>query len=56
MPYSIIPVGRGYKVMSQDVRTFSRQPLSKKQAMNQRTAIALTEAKKTHKPVSFFYG
>lgn len=63
MPYSIIPVGKGYKVMSQDGRTFSRKPLSKKQAQKQRTAIALSEVQrtsrgevqKTKKPMSFFY-
>lgn len=56
MPYTIIPAGRGYKVMSQDGRMFSRKPLSKKMAQAQRTAIVLSEARKTGKPVSFFYG
>ncbi len=55
MSYTIIPVGRGYKVLSQDGKTFSRKPLSKKQAQKQRTAIALSEARKTGKPVSIFY-
>lgn len=56
MPYTIVPIGRGYKVMSQDGRTFSRKPLSKKQAQKQRTAIALSEHNKTGKPISLFYG
>lgn len=55
MPYAIVPVGKGYKVMSQDGRMFSRKPLTKKRAQAQRTAIALSEARKTGKPVSFFY-
>lgn len=55
MPYNIIPVGHGYKVMSQDGKVFSRKPLSKKQAMKQRTAIAISEARKTGKPIATFY-
>jgi hypothetical protein len=41
--------------MAQDGKVFSRKPLSKKQAQKQRTAIALSESRKTGKPVSIFY-
>lgn len=55
MPYAVVPIGSGYKVMSQDGRTFSKKPLSKKRAEKQRVAIALSEARKTHKPVAMFF-
>lgn len=55
MPYAIVPIGRGFKVMSQDGKVFSRKPLRKKRAEAQRTAIALSEARKTGKNVSTFY-
>lgn len=55
MPYAVVPVGSGYKVMSPDGRTFSRKPLSKKRAEKQRVAIALSEARKTHQPAAIFF-
>lgn len=57
MPYKIEPVKKGFKVCESanpDV-CFSKQPLSKKRAQAQRVAIALSSAKREHKPVSAFF-
>lgn len=55
MPFKIIKEGRGWK--TQDVKSgkvFSAKPLTKEQAQKQRIAIALSEHRKTKKPVGSF--
>lgn len=54
MPYSIVPVDQGYKVMSPDGRTFSKKPLSLKRAKKQRLAISLSESKTSGMPITFY--
>jgi len=57
MPFQIKKVGKGYKVVEPGkTHVFSNNPLSKKQAMKQMVAIALSESRKSGKPIkSFFY-
>jgi hypothetical protein len=57
MPFQIKKVGKGYKVVEPGkTHVFSNNPLSKKQAMKQRVAIALSESKKSGNPIkSYFY-
>jgi len=57
MPFQIKKVGKGYKVVEPwKTHVFSNNPLSKKQAMKQRVAIALSESKKSGNPIkSYFY-
>lgn len=55
MPYKIEKVGKsGFKVCDSN-RCFSNKPLTKKNAERQRIAIALSESKKTGKPVSKYF-
>lgn len=54
MPYSIIPQNKGYLVCSED-KCFSKKPISKKMAMKQRVAIAISEQKKTGKPMKNYF-
>jgi hypothetical protein len=57
MPYKIVKEGTGFVVMDKKGKQFSKKPLSKKIARKQQIAIALSESKKTGKPVSsFFFG
>jgi hypothetical protein len=56
MPYELVKVIRGFKVVDPATnRIFSTKALSKKQATKQRIAIALSESKKTGKPVKSFF-
>ena len=57
MPFQIKKVGKGYEVIEPGkTHVFSNNPLSKKQAMKQRVAIALSESKKSGNPIkSYFY-
>ena len=55
MPYKIEKVGNsGFKVCDSN-RCFSNKPLTKKQATKQRIAIALSESRKTGKPVKKYF-
>ena len=54
MPYKIEKVGKGYFV-SDNIKRFSKKPLTKKMAEKQRIAIALSEHNKSGKPVSFYF-
>ena len=56
MPFQIKKVGKGYKVVEPGkTHVFSNNPLSKKQAMKQRVAIAISSSKREHKPISSFF-
>jgi len=54
MPYSIEKVKGGFKV-SDGKKYFSNKPLTKKVATSQRIAVALSESKKTGKPISNYF-
>ena len=54
MPYKIVGSGYGYKVCDK-MKCFSVKPLTKKVAIKQRIAIALSESKKFKKPLSYFF-
>jgi len=55
MPYKIEkqPSG-GFKVCDAN-RCFSNKPLTKKQAVKQRISIAISESKKTGKPIGTYF-
>lgn len=56
MPYKVIKEGKGYFV--EDVkshRKLSKKPLSKVMAHKQEVAVALSEHRKTGKPVKSFF-
>ena len=56
MPFQIKKVGKGFKVVEPGkTHVFSNNPLSKKQAMKQRVAIALSESRKSGKPVKSYF-
>lgn len=56
MSYELVKVNRGFKVVDPATnRIFSNKALSKKQATKQRIAIALSESKKTGRPVKSFF-
>lgn len=56
MPFQIKKVGKGFKVVEPGkTHVFSNNPLSKKQAMKQRVAIALSESRRTGKPVKSYF-
>lgn len=54
MPYTIERKGAGYAVCDAK-RCFSNKPLTLQKARKQQIAIALSEAKKTGKPVSKYF-
>lgn len=54
MPYHLEKVGHGFKVCD-DTRCFSKKPLTKKQSKKQIIAIALSESRKTGKPVKNYF-
>jgi hypothetical protein len=54
MPYKIVPEGSGF-IVKHGTHAFSKKPITKEMATKQRIAIALSEAKKTQKPVSKFF-
>jgi len=56
MPYKIVKTGYGFKVQGPHNKTYSKHPMTKHQAEKQRVAMALSEAKMTHKPASLFFG
>lgn len=55
MPYKIKHVEGGFIVEDKKGKKFSKHPLTKKMATRQRVAIALSEARKTGKPVSTYF-
>jgi hypothetical protein len=56
MPYLLDQVKpRGFFVTDKSGKRFSKKPLSKKMALKQRIAIAISEANKTHKPIEKFF-
>jgi len=55
MPYAIKKEKGGFFVEDKSGKKFSKKPLTKKNAEKQRVAIVLSESKKTHKPMSFFF-
>jgi len=56
MPFQIKKVGKGFKVVEPGkTHVFSNNPLSKKQAMKQRLAIALSESRKSGKPIKSYF-
>jgi hypothetical protein len=55
MPYTIKGSGYGFKVCDK-MKCFSTKPLTKKMAEKQRIAIALSESKKTGKPINYYFG
>ena len=56
MPFVIKPERKGFKVYDTKGKSFSKKPLPKARAVKQRIAIALSEAKRTGKPVGEFFG
>lgn len=54
MPFKIVKEKYGFKVCDQN-KCFSSKPLTKKQAQKQRIAIALSEHRKTGKPMKGFF-
>lgn len=55
MPYMIKHVPGGFIVEDKKGKQFSGHPLTKKMAQKQRIAIALSESRKTGKPVSGYF-
>lgn len=55
MPYNIDKVKGGFVVKDVKGRAFSKKPLTKLGAQKQRIAIALSEARKTGKPISLYF-
>lgn len=53
MPVRIERKGSGFVVCDPE-RCFSKKPMLKRQARKQQIAIALSESRKTKKPVGFF--
>lgn len=57
MPYVIEHMDGGFVVKDAKGKKFSKKPLTKKVAMKQRIAIALSEhAKKPNKSIGYFFG
>jgi hypothetical protein len=54
MPYKIVGESGGFRVCDKK-KCFSKTPLTKKRAISQRIAIALSESKKTGQPASHFF-
>lgn len=56
MPYKIEKVSGGFKVCSDiNGQCLSKKPMTKKKATKQRIAVALSESRKTKKPVSVYF-
>lgn len=55
MPYSIKKVKGGFVVEDKAGKQFSNRPLTKKIAEKQRIAIALSESRKTGKPIGNYF-
>ena len=54
MPYKIKPYHDGFRVCDQN-KCFSNKPLTKKQATKQRIAIALSEHRRSGKPMKNYF-
>ena len=54
--YDITKSGSGYYVSNDKKKLFSNRPLPKLTAQKQRVAIALSEHKKTGKPLKLLFG
>lgn len=54
MPYKIVKEKEGFRVCS-PTHCLSKKPLTKKQATKQRVAVALSESRKSKKPVSTYF-
>lgn len=55
MPYSIEKAPNGFFVVDNKGHKFSKKPITKKMAEKQRIAIAISEHKKTGKPMNKFF-
>jgi hypothetical protein len=56
MPYKVRKVKGGFKVVDPNSsHIFSKQPLTKTQARKQQIALALSESRKTGKPVKNYF-
>jgi len=55
MPYNIKKVKGGFKVCDMKGICLSNKPLPKKTALKQRIAVAISESKKSGKPVSGYF-
>ena len=56
MPYGIVPVDKKFMVVDTTTgRRFSKKALPKRTAQKQRIAIALSESKKTGKPIKNYF-
>ncbi len=56
MPYAIKPFKSGFVVVDTKNKRLSNKPLTKKQAVKQRIAVALSEHERTNKPMDFYFG
>lgn len=56
MPYDIKPFKSGFVVVDTKNKRLSNKPLTKKQAVKQRIAVALSEHERTNKPMGFYFG
>jgi hypothetical protein len=56
MPFVIKLERKGFKVCDTKGKCFSKKPLTKKTATRQRIALALSESRRTGKPVGEFFG
>lgn len=54
MPYKIVKEAEGFKVCSPK-HCLSKKPMTKKAAMKQRVAVALSESRKSKKPVGAYF-
>lgn len=54
MPFSIVPQNKGYLVCDAN-KCFSKKPISKKMAIKQRIAIAMSEHKKSGMPMKNYF-
>ena len=55
MPYKIEELNGGYFVVDKKGKKFSKHGLTKEKAIKQRQAIAISEASRKHKPISYYF-
>lgn len=55
MPYKIEATGKGFRVCDDVGKCFSKKGLPKKTAEKQRIAIAISESRRSRKPVSSYF-
>ena len=55
MPYKLVGESGGFKVCDMNKKCYSKTPLTKRRAIAQRVAIALSESKKTGEPPSHYF-